>query len=38
MGSIGLSELIVLGVIGLLILGGVGAVAFLVIASQKPKP
>jgi len=34
---VGLGELIVLGVIGLLILGGVGAVVFLVVASQKPK-
>jgi hypothetical protein len=37
MGNIGLGELIIVGVIGLLILGGVGAVAFLVFASQKQK-
>jgi len=38
MGNVGLGELIVLGVVGLLILGGVAAVAFLVAQSEKPKP
>lgn len=35
--NVGLGELIILGLIGLLMLGGVGAVVFLVVSSQKPK-
>jgi hypothetical protein len=36
MGNIGFGELIILGIIGVMILGGVTAVALLVVHSQKP--
>ncbi|MGH7330162.1 MAG: Sec-independent protein translocase subunit TatA/TatB [Polyangiaceae bacterium] len=35
--AIGLGELIIVGIVGLVILGGVGAVFFLTMRSQKPK-
>ncbi len=38
MGNIGLGELIIVGVIGVLILSSVAAVALLVFHTQKPKP
>jgi hypothetical protein len=38
MGNIGFGELIIVGLIGLLILGGVTAVAVLVVYSQKRPP
>jgi hypothetical protein len=38
MGNIGLGELIILGIIGVMILGAVTAVALLVVHSQKRPP
>jgi hypothetical protein len=38
MGNIGLAELMVVGLIGLLMLGGATLVAFLVLRSQKKPP
>jgi hypothetical protein len=38
LGNIGLGELIIIGVIGLMILGGATLVVVLVINSQKPPP